>query len=181
MFGQFDANAQQEIFRIKRNLLQMRKVLAPERDVLNVLMRRDTPIFSDETVRYFQDIYDHLLRVLDSIDTYRDLLSSALDSYLSVQSNRMNKVMKTLTASSIILMSVTLIASIYGMNFVSYAGAEMALWVSVRAGVDGRRSWPGWARSSGRSTGSIATRPRGPEAASSSSSSSSGSACTATG
>jgi len=82
-----------------------------------VLMRRDTPIFSDETVRYFQDIYDHLLRVLDSIDTYRDLLSSALDSYLSVQSNRMNQVMKTLTASSIILMTVTLVASIYGMNF----------------------------------------------------------------
>ncbi|HEX3304535.1 MAG TPA: magnesium/cobalt transporter CorA [Thermomicrobiales bacterium] len=118
VFGRFDANAQQEIFRIKRNLLQMRKVLTPERDVLNVLMRRDTPIFSDETVRYFQDIYDHLLRVLDSIDTYRDLLSSALDSYLSVQSNRMNKVMKTLTASSIILMTVTLVASIYGMNFV---------------------------------------------------------------
>ena len=75
----------------------MRKVLTPERDVLNVLMRRDTPIFSDETVRYFQDIYDHLLRVLDSIDTYRDLLSSALDSYLSVRSNRMNKVMKQLS------------------------------------------------------------------------------------
>jgi magnesium transporter len=118
IFDRFDTATQQEIFHLKRDLLQMRKVLAPERDVLNVLMRRDTPVYNDDTLRYFQDIYDHLLRVLDSVDTYRDLLSSALDSYLSVLSNRMNKVMKTLTASSIILMSMTLVASIYGMNFV---------------------------------------------------------------
>ncbi len=135
VFGRFDANAQQEIFRIKRNLLQMRKVLTPERDVLNVLMRRDTPIFSDETVRYFQDIYDHLLRVLDSIDTYRDLLSSALDSYLSVQSNRMNKVMKTLTASSIILMTVTLVASIYGMNFIHMPELQWRLGYPLALGL----------------------------------------------
>jgi magnesium transporter len=117
IFGRFDLHTQQEIFRLKRDLLQMRKVLTPERDVLNTLMRRDTPIYSDETSMYFQDIYDHLLRVLDSVDTFRDLLTSALDSYLSVLSNRMNKVMKTLTASSIILMGMTLVAGIYGMNF----------------------------------------------------------------
>jgi magnesium transporter len=117
IFGHFDVAAQQEIFRLKRDLLQMRKVLTPERDVLNLLMRRDTPVYSEETARYFQDIYDHLLRVLDSVDTFRDLLSSALDSYVSVLSNRTNQVMKTLTASSIILMSMTLVAGIYGMNF----------------------------------------------------------------
>lgn len=117
IFGNFDTATQQNIFRLKRDLLQMRKVLAPQRDVLNMLMRRDTPVYNDATARYFQDIYDHLLRVLDSIDTFRDLLSSALDSYLSVLSNRMNQVMKTLTASSIILMSMTLVASVYGMNF----------------------------------------------------------------
>ena len=117
IFGRFEATAQQEMFRLKRDLLHIRRVLGPERDVLNLLMRRDTPVYSDEMVRYFQDIYDHLLRVQDSIDTFRDLLSSALDSYLSVISNRMNKVMKTLTASSIILMGMTLIAGIYGMNF----------------------------------------------------------------
>jgi magnesium transporter len=117
IFGRFDAAAQQEIFQLKRDLLQMRKVLTPERDVLNLLMRRDTPVYSDETARYFQDIYDHLLRVLDSVDTFRDLLSSALDSYVSILSNRTNQVMKTLTASSIILMTMTLVAGIYGMNF----------------------------------------------------------------
>ena len=141
IFGRFDATAQQEIFRLKRDLINIRKVLTPERDVLNVLMRRDTPVYNDETVRYFQDIYDHLLRVLDSVDTYRDLLSSALDSHLSVLSNRMNKVMKTLTASSIILMSMTLVAGIYGMNFVHMpelewsAGYPLALGLMVAIGV----------------------------------------------
>jgi magnesium transporter len=141
IFGRFDATAQQEIFRLKRDLINIRKVLTPERDVLNVLMRRDTPVYNDETVRYFQDIYDHLLRVLDSVDTYRDLLSSALDSHLSVLSNRMNKVMKTLTASSIILMSMTLVAGIYGMNFVHMpelewvAGYPFALGLMVAIGV----------------------------------------------
>jgi magnesium transporter len=135
VFGRFDASAQQEIFRLKRDLLLMRKIVAPERDVLGFLMRRDTPIFDDETVRYFQDIYDHLLRVLDSIDTYRDLLSSALDSYLSVQSNRMNKVMKTLTASSIILMMMTLVASVYGMNFVHMPELQWRLGYPMALGM----------------------------------------------
>ncbi|PKO21206.1 MAG: magnesium and cobalt transport protein CorA [Chloroflexi bacterium HGW-Chloroflexi-1] len=66
---------------------------------------------------YFQDVYDHIVRVTDSIDTYRDLLSSALDSYLSLQSNNLNQVMKVLTMASIILMSGALIAGVYGMNF----------------------------------------------------------------
>ena len=117
VFGRFDATAQQEMFRLKRDLLHIRRVLGPERDVLNLLMRRDTPIYSDEMVRYFQDIYDHLLRAQDSIDTFRDLLSSALDSYLSVLSNRMNKVMKKMTSWGAILIAATLISSIYGMNF----------------------------------------------------------------
>jgi len=118
IFARFDADTLQQIFRLKRDLLLMRKVLTPERDVLNALMRRDTPIYDQETARYFQDIYDHLLRVLDSVDTFRDLLTSALESHLSMLSNRMNKIMKTLTGWSIILMGMTLVASIYGMNFV---------------------------------------------------------------
>ena len=91
--------------------------MAPERDVMNVLVRRESPIFDDVQIVYFQDVYDHILRVTDAVDTYRDLLSSALDASLSVTSNRLNQVMKTLTASSIILMSMTLVASVYGMNF----------------------------------------------------------------
>lgn len=118
LFARFNTNDQQVLFRLKKELLAVRKVVAPERDVLNVLLRRDTPMFDDATIVYFQDVYDHILRITDAVDTYRDLLSSALDVYLTITSNRLNQVMKTLTASSIILMSMTLVASVYGMNFV---------------------------------------------------------------
>jgi magnesium transporter len=118
VFKDFDRDAIQSIFELKRELLAMRRVVAPQRDVVNVLLRREVPIFSREDLVYLQDVYDHLVRVVESIESYRDLLSSALDSYLSVQSNRLNQVVKLLTIASIILMSNALIAGIYGMNFV---------------------------------------------------------------
>lgn len=117
IFEHYQEESLQEIFRIKHDLLNMRRVVAPERDVLNVLIRREVPIFERGAVQYLQDVYDHLLRVTDSIDNYRDLLSSATDAFLSVQSNRLNQVVRTLTVASIVLMSVTLVAGIYGMNF----------------------------------------------------------------
>jgi magnesium transporter len=110
-------NSLAELFSLKKELLNIRRVLAPERDVLNVLVRRDQPMFGQETIVYFQDVYDHAIRVLDSIDLYRDQLSSTLEAYLSVASNRLNVTMKRMTALATILMSVTVIASIYGMNF----------------------------------------------------------------
>jgi magnesium transporter len=118
IFTQFSVASQQEIFRIKKELVTIRRVVAPERDVMNVILRREMPIFDTPVLVYFQDLYDHILRVTDAVDTYRDLLSSALDYHLAVTSNRLNQVMKTLTASSIILMSMTLVASVYGMNFI---------------------------------------------------------------
>ncbi|HET9495122.1 MAG TPA: magnesium transporter CorA family protein, partial [Chloroflexia bacterium] len=119
IFEKFTPQAIESIFALKKDLLALRKVLAPERDVLNVLIRRDLPIFEQHTMVYFQDVYDHVVRITDSIDTYRDLLSSALDSYLSMQSNRLNVTVQTLTSWSIILMSVAAIAGWYGMNFQS--------------------------------------------------------------
>lgn len=114
----------QRIFALKRELITLRRVIAPERDAMAVLARRELPIVSEATGVYFQDLYEHVLRVTDAIDVYRDLLSGVLDSYLSANSNNLalaannlNAVMKTLTSYSIILMSVTLIAGIYGMNF----------------------------------------------------------------
>ena len=85
--------------------------------MLNVLIRRDLPIFEEHTLVYFQDVYDHVVRITDSIDTYRDLLSSALDSYLSMQSNRLNITVQTLTSVSIMLMSIATVTGWYGMNF----------------------------------------------------------------
>jgi magnesium transporter len=118
IFVHYEEESIQAIFGLKRDLLSLRRVVAPERDVLNVLLRRELPLFRQADVVYLQDVYDHLVRVTDNIDTYRDLLSSALDSYLSLQSNNLNQVVKVLTIASIILMADSLIAGIYGMNFV---------------------------------------------------------------
>ncbi len=109
---------QAEILQLRRDLLMVRRVAGPERDIMNVLVRRDPPLFGREEIAYFQDVYDHLLRVTDSVDIYRDMLSSVLDANLSMISYSLNIVVKRLTASSIILMSISLVAGVYGMNFV---------------------------------------------------------------
>jgi Mg2+ and Co2+ transporter CorA len=117
IFERFNQNAIEAIFTLKKDLLALRRVLAPERDVLNILTRRDLPIFDKTTAVYFQDVYDHVVRVTDSIDSYRELLSSALDGFLSMQSHRLNITVQTLTSFSIILMSIATLTGWYGMNF----------------------------------------------------------------
>jgi magnesium/cobalt transport protein CorA len=117
IFEHFNQSAIEDVFNLKKDLLAMRKVLTPERDVLNILTRRDLPIFEQHTLLYFQDVYDHVVRITDSIDTYRDLLSSALDSYLSMQSNRLNITVQTLTSVSIIMMTISTFTGWFGMNF----------------------------------------------------------------
>jgi magnesium transporter len=105
------------MLRIKRDLLNLRRVLAPMRDVANSLLRRDIVFVDDTMVPYFQDLYDHLVRILDQLDLDRDLLASVLDTRLTVTSNSLNLIVKRLTAITLILMIPTLIAGIYGMNF----------------------------------------------------------------
>ena len=117
IFGDFKPEAIQDIFRIKKQLLYLRRSITPLRDVFNTMLRREQPIFPRETLVYFQDVFDHIIRVADTIDNLRDMLGSTMDAYLSVSGNRMNQVMKRLTSISTILMSVTLVAGIYGMNF----------------------------------------------------------------
>ncbi len=107
-----------EIFTLKKDLLLLRRIVAPERDILNVLLRQEVRIFQPRELNYVRDVYDHLVRITESIDLYRDLLSSALDSYLSLQGNQLNQLVKVLTLWSIILMACSLVAGIYGMNFV---------------------------------------------------------------
>jgi magnesium transporter len=117
IFEDLKPEALQEIFVIKKQLLFLRRAVTPLRDVFNTLLRREQQVFSRETSIYFQDVFDHLIRVADTIDVLRDLLGSTMDAYLSISGNRMNMVMKRLTAISTLLMSVTLVAGIYGMNF----------------------------------------------------------------
>ena len=107
----------ERIFKLKRALLMMRRSATPLRDVLNTLSRREQPLLSEQSIAYLRDVYDHTLRIVDTIDTYRDILTGALDAYLTVISNQLNVVMKKLTAGAIVLASLTVIAGVYGMNF----------------------------------------------------------------
>jgi magnesium transporter len=117
IFRKFRPEVFREIFVVKKQLLFLRRSVAPLRDVFNVLLRREQPMFPREVHLYFQDVFDHLIRVTDMIDTLREMLGSTMDAYLSASGNRMNVVMKRLTSVATILMSVTLISSVYGMNF----------------------------------------------------------------
>jgi magnesium transporter len=117
LFEQPSAPALSKLFALKRSLLQMRRVAAPMRDFFNVLTRRDLPFVSSQTVVYMRDVYDHLLRITELIDTHRDLLSGALDIYLSVVSNRLNEVVRRLTIITSIFALLAVITGIYGMNF----------------------------------------------------------------
>ncbi|HEX3000597.1 MAG TPA: magnesium/cobalt transporter CorA [Armatimonadota bacterium] len=117
IFTAKESKVLQPIFQLKKDLLSLRRHIAPQRDVLNVLLRRELPFLDAQHAPYFQDVYDHVVRLTDNIDTYRDILASAMDAYLTVVSNRLNQVMKTLTAMATILMTLALVAGIYGMNF----------------------------------------------------------------
>ncbi len=108
---------QGEVFRLRKELLQLRRVLGPQRDLLLYLSRTESALLEGDVRTYFQDVYDHIMRVTDTIDLYRDLLNSVLESYLTVASNNLNITVRTLTSWSIILMTLALIAGIYGMNF----------------------------------------------------------------
>lgn len=152
IFERFDREMQQQLFEMRRELLVVRRIISPERDILNELIRRESPIFGAESLVYFQDIYDRLLRVIDMLDLYHDMLGSSLDAMLSVMSNRLNQIMRTLTAWSIIFMTVTLIASIYGMNFVNipelhwhfgyfYALGVMAALAGIMVAIFHRIDW----------------------------------------
>jgi magnesium transporter len=113
------ATVTQELLELRKNFLALRRVATPERDVLNILTNRDNPIFDEHALVYFRDVYDHISRLADTVDLYRDQLSSTMDANLSIVSNDLNKVMRTLTAASIILMVDSLFAGIWGMNFVN--------------------------------------------------------------
>ena len=105
------------LHRIRRQLLQLHEIVAPERDVIRGV-GRERDVVSDDAYRYFQDVGDHLSRVQDSIETYQDVAASVMDVYLSAQNNRMNEIMKQLTVVATIFMPLTLLSGIYGMNLI---------------------------------------------------------------
>lgn len=105
-----------DLFKIKHAMLTLRRMAAPERDVVNSLARHDSKLIDRGTFVYFQDIYDHLARITDAIDMARDVVGGAMDIYLSSISNRMNDIMKRLTVVATIFLPITFITSLFGMN-----------------------------------------------------------------
>lgn len=106
------------IQRLKRELVFIRKDITPLREVLTALQRCETPLIQEKTLFYFRDVFDHTLRVIDILDSYRDLINGMLEIYLSSLSNRINEVMKVLTVFATIFIPLTFLVGIYGMNFV---------------------------------------------------------------
>ena len=105
------------IQRLRRELVYIRKDVTPLREVLTALQHCDTPLIHDKTLFYFRDVFDHVLRVIDILDSYRDLINGMLEIYLSSLSNRINEVMKVLTVFATIFIPLTFLVGIYGMNF----------------------------------------------------------------
>lgn len=103
--------------RIKQRLLGFRRRIAPIRDGVNALLRRNHDLVPRDLWPYFHDVYDHALRLVEVTDLARDIVSTILDAHLGIVSNRLSEIMRFLAAISTILMSVTLISSVYGMNF----------------------------------------------------------------
>jgi len=128
------------LFALKRELVTLRRIVTPQRDLLasgGDLIIRIPGLSGDKTHDYFRDVYDHLIRISDLIDSYRDLLSGALDVYLSTQSNRMNQVMKQLTVIATIFLPLTFITGFFGQNFGWLVRHITGFWPFLLLGIGG--------------------------------------------
>jgi magnesium transporter len=127
----------QRIFQLKHHLVAMRKVLSPQRDVLGLLAKRGDSHIQERTAVYLRDVYDHLVRINESIEANRDLLGNALDAYLSAVGQRTNEIMKHLTILSAIFLPLAFVVGFFGQNFVNLAfvkdwvHSDTLMWIMV--------------------------------------------------
>jgi magnesium transporter len=112
------------IFELKHQLVSMRKVLSPQRDVLGALTKLEHPYIAEKTLHYFRDVYDHLMRITESIEANRDLLGNALEAYLSSVSQRTNEIMKYLTIMSAVFLPLAFVVGFFGQNFQNLIGIK---------------------------------------------------------
>ena len=127
VFDNPESKTIQEIFALKRALQVMRRILTPQREVLNKLARDDYEVIDPKDRIFFRDIYDHLVRLHDLNESMRDLVGGALDTYLSSVNNRMNDIMKTLTIITTLFMPLTFVTGFFGMNFFE-PSASIPVW-----------------------------------------------------
>ncbi len=133
VFEQFDPRVRQEIFTVKRVILALRRHLGPQRELFNILSNRPSALLAPETQIYFRDIYDHVLRATESLDTYRDLVGSTQDAYLSQVSNRLGSVTKALSVVATLSIPFVVISGMWGMNFtrLPLADAALGFWIML--------------------------------------------------
>jgi magnesium transporter len=139
LLDQPDPETLQRIHELKRELIYMRKQVWPLREMINTVTRGELSMVHEQTIVFFKDVYDHTIQIIDTIESYRDVLSGMLDLYMSTISNRMNEVMKVLTIIATIFIPITFVAGIYGMNFkympeLEWKWGYLAVW-SIIGGI----------------------------------------------
>ena len=130
VFGSYDQETLRDIFSVKRLVLTLRRHLAPERDVFTILANRPNAFLATDAQRYFRDSYDKVLRINDGLETYRELLSNTLESYLMQVSNRLGNITKTLSVVATISVPFVVVSGMWGMNVTGlpFANAAHGFW-----------------------------------------------------
>jgi magnesium transporter len=134
VFKQPSQETMMHILQLKQNIMTIRRVAVYQREMLNRLSRGEFDLITSNEVIYYRNVYDHLVRMTDLADSYRDMVSSLLDAYLSVTSNRLNQVMKVLTIISTIFLPMSVITGFFGMNFTYLPGSGWEHGVTVTLG-----------------------------------------------
>lgn len=142
----------QRIQAIKKELIYLHKALYPLRDALGKILKDESDFISEENTPYFRDVYDHVIHLIDSLDTYRDLTSGLTDRYMSIQNSKLNEVIRVLTIISTIFIPLTFIVGVYGMNFehfpeLHWEHGYATIWVvmlSIAAGMVGYFRYKRW-------------------------------------
>jgi magnesium transporter len=135
--GNTGTAVQRQSFELRKSLVRIRRVVLPTREVVNALMRRENGLVDEALIPYYQDVYDHVLRAADWTDSLRDLVSTILETHLTIQGNRMNEIMKQVTSWAAIIAVPAVITGYYGMNVLTYpkagtnAGGYAALGLMV--------------------------------------------------
>jgi magnesium transporter len=140
------------IHEMKREMIYLRKQIWPIREIINGLVKSESSLIQEQMHIYFRDVYDHTIQIIDTIESYRDILAGMLEIYLSTLSNRMNEVMKVLTIIATIFIPITFIAGVYGMNFkfmpeLEWRGGYFMVWgivivvVGIMIGFFKKKQW----------------------------------------
>lgn len=124
----------QKLQKVRKETIYLRRSIYPLRESINFLLKSESKLISEESSQFLNDVYDHTIQIIESLETYRDLHSSVMDLYMNTASNKMNEIMKVLTIMSTLFIPITFIAGVYGMNFqhmpeLAYAWAYPAVWV----------------------------------------------------